>query len=73
MIQRNLNPAGRMGCIVFGLAQLLDGVVRVVSVGFFIPLSLYQCHVNKPDAIFKSSSAPDNRTVSNEPLPHFQA
>lgn len=35
MIQRNLNPAGRMGCIVFGLAQLFDGVVRVVSGGFF--------------------------------------
>ena len=35
MIQRNLNPAGRLGCIVFGLAQLLDGTVRVISGGFF--------------------------------------
>lgn len=35
MIQRNRNPAGRMGCIVFGLSLMLDGVVRVASGGFF--------------------------------------
>lgn len=35
MIQRNLHPAGRIHCIVFGLAQVLDGVVRIASGGFF--------------------------------------
>ena len=43
VFQRNLNPAGRLGCIVFGLAQLIDGAVRVVSGGFFhttVPLTV---------------------------------
>ena len=34
MIQRNRNAAGRWGNMVFGLAQLADGVVRVLSLGF---------------------------------------
>lgn len=48
MIQRNLNPAGRMGCIVFGLAQLLDGVVRVVSGG--------SLHTTAPLAVSREQS-----------------
>lgn len=34
MIKRNRNAAGRVGNIVFGLAQLIDGIVRVLSLGF---------------------------------------
>jgi hypothetical protein len=34
MIERNLNAAGRLGNIVFGVAQLADGMVRVLSLGF---------------------------------------
>jgi hypothetical protein len=33
VIQRNRNPAGRLWNITFGLAQLLDGLVRVLSLG----------------------------------------
>ena len=34
-IERNKHPAGRIGCMVFGLAQIGDGLVRVLSLGFF--------------------------------------
>jgi len=43
MIQRNRNAAGRWGNMVFGLAQLADGVVRVLSLGFLhtrLPLNV---------------------------------
>ena len=33
-IERNKNPAGRINNIIFGLCQLADGFVRVVSFGF---------------------------------------
>ena len=33
-IERNLNPVGRMNNISFGLCQLIDGLVRVLSLGF---------------------------------------
>jgi hypothetical protein len=33
-IQRNLHPAGRINNIHFGLCQLVDGLVRVLSFGF---------------------------------------
>ena len=33
-IERNKNPAGRTNNMVFGLCQLADGFVRVVSFGF---------------------------------------
>lgn len=35
ILYRNHNPAGRLLCILFGLAQLVDGIVRVLSLGFF--------------------------------------
>lgn len=34
MIERNRNPVGRAGNLAFGLATLLDGLVRVVSLGW---------------------------------------
>lgn len=34
MIERNLNAAGRRANVLFGVAELLDGLVRVFSLGF---------------------------------------
>jgi hypothetical protein len=34
MIERNRNPIGRLGNIVFGLATLADGLIRVISLGY---------------------------------------
>jgi hypothetical protein len=34
IIERNLHPAGRAWNFVFGLACVIDGLVRVVSLGF---------------------------------------
>lgn len=42
MIQLNKNVTGRMSNIVFGLAALIDGLVRVFSLGFLhttLPIS----------------------------------
>ena len=33
-IERNLHPAGRVSNIKFGLAQVADGIVRVLSLGY---------------------------------------
>lgn len=33
-IQRNLHPAGRINNIGFGLCAIVDGLVRVLSLGF---------------------------------------
>ena len=34
MIERNLNAAGRRANVIFGVAELVDGLVRVLSLGF---------------------------------------
>lgn len=34
MIERNLHPAGRLSNVVFGLLQVADGLVRMLSFGF---------------------------------------
>jgi len=34
MIERNLNAAGRRANVLFGVAELIDGLVRVLSAGF---------------------------------------
>lgn len=34
-IERNKHPSGRLGNITFGLAAILDGLVRAGSLGFF--------------------------------------
>ena len=34
MIQRNKHSAGRLSNVVFGLMQVGDGLVRVLSLGF---------------------------------------
>lgn len=34
MIERNRHPTGRSGNVLFGLAELSDGAVRVLSLGF---------------------------------------
>lgn len=34
MIERNRNPADRISNVVFGLAAISDGLVRVLSFGF---------------------------------------
>jgi hypothetical protein len=34
MIERNLNAAGRRGNVLFGVAELMDGLVRILSLGF---------------------------------------
>lgn len=61
MIQRNRNPAGRIGCIVFGLAQLLDGMVRVASGGFF--------HTTAPLAVSREQA---RRHIQNLKRTHAQ-
>lgn len=33
-IERNKHPAGRLWNILFGLASLVDGLVRALSLGF---------------------------------------
>lgn len=34
MIERNLHAAGRRANVLFGVAELVDGLVRVLSLGF---------------------------------------
>lgn len=34
MIERNLNAAGRRANVLFGVAELMDGLVRILSLGF---------------------------------------
>lgn len=33
MIERNRHPAGRCGNALFGLAEIIDGLIRVISLG----------------------------------------
>jgi hypothetical protein len=35
MFERNLNAAGRRATVLFGAVELVDGLVRVLSFGFF--------------------------------------
>ncbi len=35
MIERNRSPYGPWGNFLFGLATLLEGIIRVFSLGFF--------------------------------------
>lgn len=35
MIERNRHPTGRIGNIGFGVIEVLDGLVRVLTFGFF--------------------------------------
>lgn len=63
MIQRNLNPAGQLGCIVFGLAQLFDGTVRVVSEGLFhttVPLAVSREQARRHIQNLKHAQQPQN-------------
>jgi len=32
--ERNRNPAGRLNCMGFGMCQIADGLVRMLSFGF---------------------------------------
>ena len=34
MVERNLNAAGRRANVLFGVAELMDGLVRILSLGF---------------------------------------
>ena len=34
MIERNLHAAGRRANVLFGVAELIDGLVRILSLGF---------------------------------------
>jgi hypothetical protein len=34
MIERNLHAAGRRANVLFGFAELVDGLVRILSFGF---------------------------------------
>jgi hypothetical protein len=41
LVERNLNPSGRLSNVVFGLCVIFDGLVRVLSLGYLhtgIPL-----------------------------------
>ena len=43
MIERNRHPTGRLGNMAFGAANLIDGAVRVLSLGFLhtrLPLNV---------------------------------
>ena len=34
MIERNHNPAGRLYNLLFGLCEIVDGLIRVTSLGY---------------------------------------
>lgn len=34
MIERNRNPAGRIFNLLFGLCEIADGFIRVISLGY---------------------------------------
>lgn len=34
MIERNRNPAGKLFNLLFGLSEIADGLIRVVSLGY---------------------------------------
>lgn len=46
MVELNKSPHGRLGNFIFGLATLLEGIIRVLSLGFlhgnhrFTPLAV---------------------------------
>jgi|APFre7841882654_1041346.scaffolds.fasta_scaffold14654_3 hypothetical protein len=50
IIERNLNPAGRLTNMMFGLGGIFDGLIRVLSFGFLhtricLVISRYQAKV----------------------------
>jgi hypothetical protein len=50
MIERNKNRAGRIGCMLFGLDNIADGLVRVFSFGFLhtrLPIELSKFQVKR--------------------------
>ncbi len=50
MIERNKNAAGRRANMLFGIANILDGLVRVLSAGFLhtrIPLELAKSNAKR--------------------------
>lgn len=47
-IQRNRNPCGRMFVMLYGLVEVIDGLVRVFSFGF--------CHTTGPLDISRTQS-----------------
>lgn len=34
-IERNLNPAGKLSNAEFGFAEIIDGVIRLLSFGYY--------------------------------------
>jgi len=34
MIERNRNPAGKLFNVLFGLSEIADGLIRVISLGY---------------------------------------
>lgn len=54
MIELNRNPAGKMSNIIFGLGEVVDGLIRVASLGFLhttitVSISRWQAksHINR--------------------------
>lgn len=50
MIERNKHPAGRLGNMLFGVATLCDGLVRLMSLGFLhttLPLAVSRRQVKR--------------------------
>jgi hypothetical protein len=50
MIERNLNAAGRRATVLFGAVELVDGLVRILSLGFFhtrLPLIVSRWQVRR--------------------------
>lgn len=62
MIERNRNQSGRRWNIVFGVACLIDGLVRVGSLGYLhsnLPLAVSRLQTK---AMFRKMKAKANQT-----------
>jgi hypothetical protein len=63
MIERNKHHAGRIGNILFGVASILDGLVRVLSFGFLhtrFPIELSKAQAKR---IAKSVMLRENQQI----------
>ena len=48
MIEKNRHPGGRLGNLLFGVACIVDGLVRTISIGFLH--TRLPCEVSKYQA-----------------------
>jgi hypothetical protein len=59
IIQRNRHASGRLGNMLFGVAQIADGIVRLLSLGFLhtrVPLELSRLQAKRVIERMRSAS-----------------